>query len=291
MTLLILAAGMGSRFGGLKQIEPVGPNKEFIIDYSIYDAIKCGFDKVVFVIKRENYDIFRETIGKRIEGKIEVAYVFQENTNLNIPSERVKPLGTGHAILCAESEINDDFIIINADDFYGYDAFKEVSTFIKNNKDKNKYAIVGYKVYNTITKNGQVKRGFLNKNDNNELIDIKESYVEYEGEKIKVTPFESNESFYAKDDDLVSMNMIAFNVSIFDALKRDFKYFLENADLLKDEFLIPDVICKQVLNKEVTCEVIKTNAVWKGITYSNDLPELKEFINEQVKSGNYPEDL
>ena len=291
MTLLILAAGMGSRFGGLKQIEPVGPNKEFIIDYSIYDAIKCGFDKVVFVIKRENYDIFRETIGKRIEGKIEVSYVFQENGDLSIPSERVKPLGTGHAILCAKDEIKDDFVIINADDFYGYDAFKEISEFIKNNKDENKYAIVGYKVFNTITKNGQVKRGFLKKNDKNELIEIKESYVEYEGEKIKVTPFGSNESFYAKDDDLVSLNMIAFNKTIFDALERDFKEFLQTADLLKDEFLIPDVICKQVLNKEKTCDIIKTSAVWKGITYSSDLPELKDYINEQIKSGNYPEDL
>ena len=291
MTLLILAAGMGSRFGGLKQIEPVGPNKEFIIDYSIYDAIKCGFDKVVFVIKRENYDVFRETIGKRIEGKIKVAYVFQENNIPEVPKDRIKPLGTGHAILCAEDEIDDDFIIINADDFYGYDAFRVVSDFIKNNHDENKYAIVGYEVYNTITLNGQVKRGFLNRDASNNLLNIKESYVEYEGEKIKVTPFDNSGSFYAKEDDLVSMNMIAFKKSLFKALNRDFKEFIKNSDLSKDEFLIPDVICRQIINNEIKCEILHTNAVWKGITYSSDLPELKEYIKEQIEKGIYPNSL
>ena len=291
MTLLILAAGMGSRFGGLKQIEPVGPNGEFIIDYSIHDAIKCGFDKVVFVIKRENYDIFRETIGKRIEGKIKVAYVFQENNINEVPKDRVKPLGTGHAILCAEDEIDDDFIIINADDFYGYDAFKVVSEFIKGNNDENRYAIVGYEAYNTITKNGQVKRGFLKRDLNNNLLDIKESYVEYEGDKIKITPFDGSGSFYAKDDDLVSMNMIAFKKSLFKALRRDFDEFIKNSDLSKDEFLIPDVICRQITNNEIKCEILHTDAVWKGITYSSDLPELKEYINDQITNGIYPSNL
>ena len=135
--LLILAAGMGSRFGGLKQIEPVGPNGEFIIDYSIYDAIRTGFNKVVFIIKEENYDLFRETIGKRIESKVKVEYVFQNLDNLPIgyaiPKERVKPLGTAHAVLCAKGVINEPFVIINSDDFYGYDAYKTISKFIDNN--------------------------------------------------------------------------------------------------------------------------------------------------------------
>ena len=149
MELVIMAAGMGSRFGGLKQIEPVHSNGEFILDYSIYDAIKCGFDKVVFIIKEENYSLFRDTIGKRIEDAIEVSYVFQKNDNVpkwvNVPNERTKPLGTGHAILCCKDVVKENFLVINADDFYGRDAFLVASQFIKNMKNENEFAMVGYK--------------------------------------------------------------------------------------------------------------------------------------------------
>ena len=166
MTLVILAAGMGSRFGGLKQIEPIDEYGHFIIDYSIYDAIREGFTKVVFIIKRENYDIFRETIGKRIEKKIEVEYVFQEIDNLpegySVPEGRIKPWGTAHAILCAKDKVDENFAIINADDFYGRDAYHVISKFMKNNNTHNnilRYAMAGYKVKNTLTENGSVKRG------------------------------------------------------------------------------------------------------------------------------------
>ena len=151
-----MAAGMGSRFGGLKQIEPVGPNGEFIIDYSIYDAVRCGFDKVVFIIKEENYEVFKETIGKRVEDKIKVEYVFQKNDNvpINIPSERTKPLGTAHAILCCKDVVKENFAVINADDFYGYDSYKQLGEFLKNTIDD--FGIVCYKLGATLSSNGSV---------------------------------------------------------------------------------------------------------------------------------------
>ena len=162
MQLLIMAAGMGSRFGGLKQIEPMGPNGEFIIDYSIYDAVKEGFSKVVFIIKEENYEIFKETIGKRVEPHIDVDYVFQKMEDIpdfvNIPKTRVKPWGTAQAIYAARNNITEDFLVINADDFYGRDAFKVAKEFLESKKD-NKYATIGYKAANTMTENGSFKRG------------------------------------------------------------------------------------------------------------------------------------
>jgi len=174
MTLVIMAAGMGSRFGGLKQIEPMNDNGEFIIDYSIYDAIKSGFNKVVFIIKKENYDIFKETIGKRIENQIKVEYIFQELDKLpegfECPNDRVKPWGTAHAILCAKDAVNEPFMVINADDFYGRESFAIGTDFMKNINEKSnkmKSAIVGYKLLNTVTENGSVKRGICEVKDGN----------------------------------------------------------------------------------------------------------------------------
>ena len=193
LTLLIMAAGMGSRFGGLKQIEPMGPNGEFLIDYSIYDAINAGFNKVVFIIKEENYAIFKETIGKRVEDKINTEYVFQDMNDLpegyTKPEERVKPWGTAHAILCAKDNIHEPFVIINADDFYGKDAYKVASNFLKNVKEGNNYCLVGYKVANTLTENGAVKRGIC-KLENGNLTELIESNVEKIDGKIIAKPLD-----------------------------------------------------------------------------------------------------
>ena len=192
LTLVILAAGMGSRFGGLKQIEPMGPNGEFIIDYSIYDAIKAGFNKVVFLIKEENYNIFKETIGSRVEKHIKVEYCFQNNENVPVfyeeLKERKKPLGTAHAILCCKDKVNEPFMMINADDFYGRDAYMKGAEFLRNinlESEVHQYGMIGYKVKNTITENGAVKRGVC-KVENNELVKLVESSVERDKESNRI---------------------------------------------------------------------------------------------------------
>lgn len=294
MTLVIMAAGMGSRFGGLKQIEPVGPNGEFIIDYSIYDAIKAGFTKVVFIIKEENYDIFRATIGARIEGKIQVEYVFQKNDNIPegiVPSDRVKPLGTGHAILCCKDVVNEPFIIINADDFYGREAYQVAADFIKSNNNENIYSIVGYYVKNTLTDNGSVKRGVCEVNGD-KLVNLVESSVEKKGDEIIASPLDGRPSFVVPNDSKVSMNMFVFYPNLFNYLETDIVKFLENAkDLMKDEFLIPDIVFDHVARNDIECVVLDNNAVWKGITYTSDLDELKAYIKEQVEREVYPTDL
>lgn len=295
MTLVIMAAGIGSRFGGLKQIEPVGPNKEFIIDYSIYDAIKAGFNKVVFVIKRENYELFRQTIGKRIENKIEVQYVFQDNNsnidNIEIPKDRVKPLGTGHAVLCCKDIVKEPFVLINADDFYSRDGYLRAMNFITKNKDINNYGLIGYKVGNTLSKNGTVKRGICEINGN-KLLKLVESSIEVVDGNIIASPLDGSNSFNVSFDTLTSMNLFVFYPSIFKYLEDDFNKFIRSSkNLMDDEFLLPAVVCNHINSKEITCEVIENDAVWKGITYPNDLEELKNYIINEIENGVYPINL
>ena len=263
-TLLILAAGMGSRFGGLKQLEPVGPSGEFIIDYSIYDAIRNGFNKIVFIIKEENYEIFRETVGKRIEDKVNVEYVFQSLDN--IPSgynkgSRVKPWGTAHAILCAKDVIHEPFVIINADDFYGNDAYSVISKFIDNNE--NCFSLVGYDVINTLTSNGSVKRGVCIIN-NGYLESIDESVIERVDGVIHATSLVTNREYTIDSNTKVSMNMMSFTPSIFKYLEDKFKEFLdENKDNLeKCEYLIPTVLANGIKDgKEVLVYGLSEQAI------------------------------
>ena len=221
-TLLILAAGMGSRFGGLKQIEPIGPNGEFIIDYSIYDAKQAGFTKVVFLIKEENYEIFKETIGKRVEKQIETEYAFQKNDNLpeeyqELLKARIRPLGTAHAILCAKDKINEPFAIINADDFYGRDAYQKASNYLDTIKE-NEYGLVAYRLGNTLTPNGSAKRGVCEVTDNNELIRLTESKVTLKGEIVEGESLETKEKFKVSKDTIASMNFLLFSTSLFKIL-------------------------------------------------------------------------
>lgn len=294
MTLVIMAAGMGSRFGGLKQIEPVGPNGEFIIDYSIYDAIKAGFDKVVFIIKKENYNIFKQTIGKRIEGKIKVEYVFQDNSNIPdgvvLPKDRVKPLGTGHAILCCKGVINEPFTVINADDFYGRDAYVKAASFLK--EDTNDYAMIGYRIGNTLTENGSVKRGYCEQKDGY-LVNLIESSIVRVGDKALATPLDKSDSFYANLNDLVSMNMFCFRPDMIDYLDKHFiDFFNTNKNNLdKCEYLMPDLVFERIKKGEVKVKVIDTSAVWHGVTYKEDKEELVNSINELINDGVYPRNL
>lgn len=302
LTLVILAGGMGSRFGGLKQIEPMGPNGEFIIDYSIYDAIEAGFNKVVFLIKEENYEIFKETIGARVEPHIHVEYAFQKNDNVPVFYDelqtREKPLGTAHAILCCSEKVNEPFMIINADDFYGRDAFIKGAEFLRNVKDEtpHRYGMVGYLVKNTITENGTVKRGVCEVKDNYLTKIIESSVGRVEDNSILATPLdESIEPFKVAEDQTVSMNMLLFDTSIFERIKDGFKSFLENNknNLEKCEYLIPDVLFKSIDDKFATCEVIPTTSTWYGVTYKEDTPEVRESIKKLVKTkdnenGDYP---
>lgn len=286
MTLVIMAAGMGSRFGGLKQIEPINENGEFIIDYSIYDAIKAGFNKVVFIIKKENYEIFKDTVGKRIENQIEVEYVFQELDKLpdgfNCPEERVKPWGTGHAILCAKDAVNEPFVIINADDFYGRDAYIKAAEFLKNVKKEEKLqaAMIGYNLCNTVTENGSVKRGICKAN-NNQLVELIESKIEDENGKFIAYPLEEeNTSFEVEKDCLVSMNMFAFSNEIFEYLEKSFIEFLEiNGKELTKEFYIPSFVFELIRKDIMEVSVIETNAKWLGVTYKED----KDFVVNEIK--------
>lgn len=294
-TLLVMAAGMGSRFGGLKQIEPMGPNGEFLIDYSIYDAKLAGFTKVVFIIKEENYNLFKETVGKRVESHIETEYVFQDASNLEeaYPAlkERVKPLGTGHAILCAKDKIDTPFAIINADDFYGRDAYFVASKYLDTIDDEH-YAVVGYSVSKTLSPNGAAKRGIC-REENGELVDLIESSVERVNGEIVASPLNGSEPFKVTEDTLVSMNLLLFTPQIFEVLEKKLTVFLEEnkEDLSKCEFLIPDVVRTAMNEKAVTVDLLKTDSVWHGVTYREDKEEVVTAINKLIEEKIYPNKL
>ena len=292
-TLLILAAGIGSRFGGLKQIEPIDDLGNFIIDYSIYDAIKAGFNKVVFVIKEENLEIFKKTIGNRISKYIKVDYVFQ-NLNLfvkDVPIGREKPWGTSHAVLCASKKIKGNFALINADDFYGLEAFETAYKFLQNNINNKNYAIIAYQVGNTLTENGTVKRGIC-KEKNGKLVNIIESSVQRKLDNIVATPLNGGKNFYLTPNTPVSMNLMCLNSSFFTYLKSDFQKFLNNLkNPLKDECLIQNSMFNETQEGDATIEVVPTKAVWHGVTYKEDKPELVAAIKNLVKIGKYPKNL
>ena len=294
ITLVILAAGMGSRFGGLKQIEPIGPNGEFIIDYSIYDAIKAGFNKVVFIIKKENYDIFKDTIGRRIEGKIDVEYVFQDLENIpegiTLPKGRKKPLGTAHAILSCKGVVKEPFLVINSDDFYGRDAYIKASKFLK--EDTTDYAMIGYLIGNTLTENGAVKRGYCEQK-NGYLVNLIESSIYRDFDKIKVEPLDGRTSFYAKENDLVSMNMFCFKPDIIDYMDEHFiEFFNKNINNLETcEYLMPEVVFERIEHDNLNVRVIDTVSVWHGVTYKEDKDDLVSAINELIEKGEYPINL
>ena len=299
MTLVIMAAGMGSRFGGLKQIEPIDEYGNFIIDYSIYDAIKEGFTKVVFIIKKENYDIFRDTVGARVEKYINVEYAFQEIDKLpngySVPEGRVKPWGTGHAILCCKDMVHENFAIINSDDFYGRDAFRVIANFLKENKKDSEYAeyaMAGYLVKNTLTENGSVKRGICQVKDGY-LTKLIESKIERTDRGLVASPLEGGEDFIVDDNDTVSMNMFGFTPQIFNYLEERFPSFLDEhiEQIDSCEYLIPTIVFEEINAKKARVEVLNTSAVWQGITYREDKEKVVSEIKKLVDAGEYPEGI
>ncbi len=294
MTLVIMAAGMGSRFGGLKQIEPVGPNGEFIIDYSVYDAIAAGFNEVVFIIKEENYEVFKETIGKRVDDKIKVTYVFQNilDIPIKIDFERIKPWGTGQAILATKDVVKDNFMVINADDFYGRDAFLKIATYLKatDNKSSN-FAMAGYQVNNTLGEKGSFKRGICEK-QNGYLTNLIESSVEKVGDKFIATPLDGRPLMEVKADTLVSMNAFGFTPALFAYLEEAWlKFFNETKDLEKTEFLIPSILEKMIKEDRCTIKVLETSSIWYGITYPEDKERVMQAIQALIDKQEYKEKL
>ena len=263
--------------------------------YTINDFLKLF--RVVFIIKEENYDIFRQTVGKRVEKQIETVYVFQKNDNLpanaNVPADRVKPLGTGHAILCCKDVVKSNFAIINADDFYGYDAFRVVGDYLKANNNQDEYSVVGYQVANTLTEVGKVKRGVCEK-ENDYLTGIIESNIgREEGGTIVASPLSNAPSFVVQDTDTVSMNMFGFTAKLFDHLEEKFvAFFDQNKDNMNScEYLIPDIVSQLIHENKVNVKVLTTTAVWQGITYKEDKDKIVKEIAKLVNNGDYPTNL
>lgn len=296
--LVIMAAGMGSRYGGLKQIDPIGPNGEIIMDYSIYDAIKAGFNKVVFIIKEENYDIFRDTIGKRIEDRVETAYAFQSLGDIpqgfEIPQGRERPWGTGHAVLSCRRHIDGPFVVINADDFYGRASFETLYTYLMNldEGDNHNYAMPGFILKNTLTDHGHVSRGVCEVDDKGFLVGIKEHT------KIKKFPdsamYKEGQEDWKRisQDSIVSMNMWGFTPSIFNELETGFSDFLNNArDLMTAEFFLPNLIGDLLKEGKIRVRVLPSKDRWYGITYREDKAMVEEAVRQMVDKGVYPYNL
>ncbi|MDQ2178140.1 sugar phosphate nucleotidyltransferase [Marinifilum sp. D714] len=294
-TLLVLAAGMGSRYGGLKQMDPIGPSNETIIDYSIYDAIKAGFGKIVFVIRERFEQEFKELFNAKLAGKIDVDYVNQElfkvpeGTTYN--PEREKPWGTGHAILMAKDCINEPFAVINADDYYGVEAFQTIADYLRNSISDQENCMVGYQLANTISENGSVSRGVCATNENDHLETVVErTHIEKLPENIAY--LEDEKWYPLPEDATVSMNFWGFTPKLFDHLDSQFKTFLqEKGDQLKSEFFIPSVVAEIIESGETQIKVLKSDAQWFGVTYKEDKEKAQKAINLLIEKGVYPSKL
>ena len=292
MTLVILAAGMGSRYGGLKQIDPITKTGEFIIDFSVYDAIVSGFDKVIFVIKKENLEIFRDTIGKRFESKVKVEYAFQELTDL--PEGRVKPWGTAHALLSAKHLVKDPFMVINSDDFYGRSAYMLMSEHLSSAKksDLPCYAMIGYVLKNTLTENGTVSRGICVTDEEGRLVEVTErTGIRAKGDTAVFV--EDGVEYETSLEGIASMNCWGFTPDVFEKIERDFVEFLsaEHSDELKCEFYLPYAVCNMLKAGECRVNVYLSKDEWYGVTYKEDKPYVSASIEALKESGVYPESL
>ncbi|HUZ60288.1 MAG TPA: sugar phosphate nucleotidyltransferase [Hanamia sp.] len=294
-TLLILAAGMGSRYGGIKQMDSFGPNGETIIDYSIYDAIKSGFGKIVFIIRESFAEDFKNLFEPKLKGKIATEYVMQEMDsyigNFEIPEERTKPWGTAHAVLCGKEVIHEPFAVINADDFYGRDAFEKAVKFLNEEVSPEKYCVIGYLLSKTISENGSVSRGVCEVDFEGDLIGIHERTKIFP-EEGKIFYIESALKVPLPPETPVSMNFWGFDPGVFDFIQKLFiKFLQENAENPKAEFFIPIIGDSFIHEGKGKIKVIPTDAQWFGVTYKEDAPEVKESINRLVEKGEYPEHL
>ncbi|MCD4772361.1 MAG: nucleotidyltransferase [Bacteroidales bacterium] len=297
-TLLILAAGIGSRYGGIKQMDGIGPNNETIIDYSIYDAIRSGYGKVVFVINEKIEKDFKEIFEKKLSGKIKTDYVIQKTNNIplefKLNNERQKPWGTAHAVLVAASVINEPFSVINADDFYGYESFKLLADYLSNidSVDSNEYCMAGYQLNKVLSENGSVSRGVCEFDKKDNLLDIKEiTNIEIKDSEIGYSD-QSNNWNPLTGNEIISMNFWGFTPTFFNFLKEYFVEFLENNyNNPKAEFLIPEVINNLLKTSQASTKMIKTNADWFGVTYKEDRNLAVEKLKKLIEIDKYPKSL
>jgi NDP-sugar pyrophosphorylase family protein len=294
-TLVILAAGMASRYGSMKQVQGFGPSGETIMEYSIYDAIRAGFGKVVFIIREEFLDMFKESFGKKLEGKVEVDYVFQaldSHVGRQIPEERKKPWGTAHAVLCCQGKVNEPFAVINADDFYGRDGFVKAYNFLTQQASDTNYAIIGYELKKTLSDNGSVSRGVCNVDADGNLVDINERTSIFRNDKGIITYEDAEGLHEVSEDASVSMNFFAFAPNFINQCETYFGEFLDKEiNNPKGEFFIPLVVDKVVKSGSGHVKVIPTSAQWFGVTYKEDAPGVQASIDKLVADREYPQNL
>ncbi len=300
-TLIVMAAGIGSRYGGLKQVDPIGPHGEIVIDYSIYDALRAGFGKIVFVIRRDIEEVFREKIGRTVEQRVDTVYAFQDLNNVPpgfpVPAERKKPWGTAHAVLSCQGLVNEPFAVINADDFYGAGAFQILAGHLRGACDvpgrPYDYSMVGYVLGNTLSEHGTVARGICTVTPDGWLVGVTErtkiqkidGVVQYTEDGSHWTPIAA--------DSIVSLNMFGFTPSIFTELAARFSALLvrNNTDLVKAEYFLPDVVNALLAENRARVTVLPTSEKWYGVTYPQDKPIVQQAIRERIAQGMYPEKL
>lgn len=294
-TLLILAAGMASRYGSMKQIQGFGPSGETIMDYSIYDAIRAGFTKVVFIIRKDFADGFRQIFEPKLKGKVEIDYVYQDLNSFTggfpVPPERTKPWGTAHAVLCAKDTIKEPFAVINADDFYGRDAFEKAYVFLTRDVNSKLHCIIGYELAKTLSENGTVSRGVCQVDASGNLVSIAERTKIYQ-DGDKITYEEGDKKFTVPFDSQVSMNFWGFDPSVFDYTEKIFVKFLkEQGTNPKAEFFIPIIGDQFIKEGKGNIRVIPTSAQWFGVTYKEDAPGVQASLNALISKGEYPSNL
>ncbi len=294
-TLLILAAGMASRYGSMKQIQGFGPSGETIMDYSIYDAIRAGFKKVVFIIRKDFADDFKHIFEPKLKGRIAIDYVFQDlhsfTGNYPVPADRTKPWGTAHAVLCAKDAIKEPFAVINADDFYGRDAFEKAYAFLTSEVSPKLYTIIGYELAKTLSDNGTVSRGVCQVDAAGNLVSIAERTKIYQ-DGDKITYEEGDKKFEVLFDSKVSMNFWGFDPSVFAYTEKIFSEFLqEQGTNLKAEFFIPIIGDKLIRDGKGNIKVIPTSSQWFGVTYKEDAPGVQASLNALIAKGEYPSNL
>lgn len=298
-TLVVMAAGMGSRFGGIKQLEPIGPNGEIIIDYSIHDAIEAGFDKVVFIIRRDIEKDFNEVIGDRLAKKYNVSYVFQDMNNLpegfEVPEGRTKPWGTGQAVLSVKGVVNEPFVVINSDDYYGKEGFVKLHQYLEEHtKAENgvyPFCMAGFRLGNTLSDNGTVTRGVCKVDNEGMLTEVNETFElkAIDGEKVCGKTIDGNEVELDMNT-YVSMNMWGFTPEFIDELEKSFPEFLSNVKPgdLKAEYLLPTIVSNLLRDKKATVKVLDTNDYWYGITYKEDKEAVVNFFSKLADEKVYP---